>query len=532
MKPDVLIYDTTLRDGTQAEGVSFSVADKVRIACRLDEFGVDYIEGGWPGSNPKDMAFFEEIRRCRLARAKTVAFGSTRRAGIKAAEESNVLDLLRAETPSVAVFGKSWLLHVTDVLRVDPEENLEMVGDTVSFLKQEGREVIFDAEHFFDGYEDDPEYAVRVLEAAAEAGADFLALCDTNGGTLHFRIAEITEAMGTKFSVPLGIHCHNDSGLAVAGSLSAVRAGARMVQGTMNGYGERCGNANLCSIIPSLQLKMGCECVSPDQLSQLVDVARFVDTLANLRPSHRDPYVGESAFAHKGGMHVDAVRKNPRTFEHILPEKVGNHRRILVSELSGKSNVILKAFEFGVDLEKDTPETRQILEEVKRLGSEGYEFEGAEASFKILVQKALKQHRDFFRLEGFRVSVEKRGSGGEVVSVATIKVKVKNEIEHTVAEGEGPVDALNNALRKALRPFYPSIRELKLEDYKVRVLSSEQGTASPVRVLVESSDGRDIWGTVGVSENIIEASWRALVDSVDYKLLRDLAGDKESGEKK
>ncbi len=524
----VFLYDTTLRDGTQAEGVSFSGADKVRIARRLDELGIDYIEGGWPGSNPKDMAFFRDIRRERL-HARVTAFGSTRRAGVKACREKNVTGLLRAETPAVAVFGKSWLLHVTDVLRVDPGENLDMIRDTLSFLKGEGREVVFDAEHFFDGYRDDPEYALSALKAATEAGADFLVLCDTNGGSLPHEIYEIAALVGKTFSTPVGIHCHDDSGLSAAGSLAAVRAGAVMVQGTMNGYGERCGNANLCTIIPNLKLKMGIECVTDAQLAGLEEASRFVDSLANLRHSSRAPFVGESAFAHKGGMHVDAVRKNPRTFEHINPVLVGNRRRILVSELSGKSNVVLKACEFGVDLGKDTPETRRILEELKRLGKEGYEFEGAEASFRILIQKALGEHRDFFRLEGFRVSVEKNGPKGAVVSTAVIKVRVNDLFEHTAAEGDGPVDALNNALRKALLPFYPRIREFKLEDFKVRVIDSEAGTAAPVRVLIESSDGRDIWGTVGVSENIIEASWLALVDSVDYKLFKDEKEDRPAG---
>ncbi|HPK06825.1 MAG TPA: citramalate synthase, partial [Aminivibrio sp.] len=359
-----------------------------------------------------------------------------------------------------------------------------------------------------------------VLAAAAESGADFLVLCDTNGGSLPHEVEEATRRVASAFAVPLGIHAHNDSGLAVANSLAAVRAGAVMVQGTMNGYGERCGNADLCAIIPNLKLKMGIDCISDRQLRRLEEASRFVDTLANLRPYPRAPFVGAAAFAHKGGMHVDAVRKNPRTFEHIDPALVGNSRRILVSELSGKSNVILKAVEFGVNLEKDTPETRKILDELKRLGSDGYEFEGADASFRILIQKALRRHRDFFKLEGFRVSVEKRGPGEDPIAEATIKVRVKDQIEHTAAEGDGPVDALNNALRKALLPFFPSIGSSTLTDYKVRVLASDAGTAAPVRVLIETTDGKDIWGTVGVSENIIEASWQALVDSIDYSLIR------------
>lgn len=523
-KKKILLYDTTLRDGSQAEGISFSEADKIRLALQLDTLGIAYIEGGWPGSNPKDMAFFQAIRRHNLRQATVVAFGSTRRAANSVEKDENVINLIRAETKAIALFGKSWLLHVKDVLRISPEENLNLIADTAAYLKARGKELIYDAEHFYDGYRDNPEYALASLRAAVDAGADFLALCDTNGGCLPEEIGEITRAVRKNFKTPLGIHAHNDGGLAAANSLAAVRAGATMVQGTINGYGERTGNADLCTIIPNLQLKMKLECLPPEQLKNLKKLSNSVDELANVRSNPRAPFVGRSTFAHKGGMHVDAVRKNPVTFEHIDPVLVGNRRRILVSELSGKSNIILKAIEFGVNLDRDTPETRNILKELKRLGQDGYEFEGADASFQILVRRALSQHRDFFRLEGFRVSVSRRGKA-RPVSEATIKVRVNERYEHTAAEGDGPVDALANALRKALTPFYPRITEAHLTDFKVRVLDASAGTAAPVRVLIETRDKEDTWGTVGVSENIIEASWQALVDAVEYKLMKDQAGE-------
>ncbi len=519
-KNKIKLYDTTLRDGSQAEGVSLSGADKIRIALQLDELGIDYIEGGWPGSNPKDMVFFEEIREKNLSRARIVAFGSTRRAGVTPDQDQNVISLLAARTPVVAVFGKSWILHVRDVLRVSPEENLEMIGDTVSYILSRGREVIYDAEHFYDGYKEDPEYALATLRAAEKAGAAWLVLCDTNGGSLPEEIKEITADVGGDLQTPLGVHAHDDAGLAAANSLAAVRAGANMVQGTINGYGERTGNANLCTIIPSLQLKMGLCCVEDRQLKMMESTSRLVAELANVSLNPRAPYVGASSFAHKGGMHVDAVRKNPRTFEHIDPALVGNRRRILVSELSGKSNVVLKAVELGFDLDKDNPETQKILKEVKRLGEEGYEFEGADASFKILIEKALNQHQSFFKLEGFRVIVEKRRAG-KPISEATVKINVNGVSELSAAEGDGPVNALDCALRKVLGRFYPQIEEVQLADFKVRDLDASAGTAARVRVLIQSKDKKDLWGTVGVSENIIEASWQALVDSVDYKLLKD-----------
>lgn len=526
-KSEIILYDTTLRDGSQAEGVSFSWADKVRIACRLERLGIHYIEGGWPGSNPKDMAFFSHIRKKKLKDAKIVAFGSTRRAGKKVEDDENVVTLLQARTPTIAIFGKSWTLHVKDVLRTTREENLRMIGETVAYLKSRGKELVYDAEHFFDGFKNDSGYALSTLRAAEKAGADFLVLCDTNGGSLPEEIKEIIHRVQRHCETPLGIHAHDDGGLGAANSLAGVSAGAVMVQGTINGYGERCGNANLCTVIPNLKLKLNLNCISSRQLKMLEETSRFVDELANLRSLKRAPFVGLSAFAHKGGMHVNAVQKNPKSFEHIDPTLVGNRRRVLVSELSGKSNVMLKAIEFGVNLEKETPETRKVLNELKRLGSEGYEFEGADASFQILIQKALKRHKTFFELEGFRVIVEKRRNG-KPVSEATIKVKVNNVREHSAAEGDGPVHALDRALRKALQPFYPQITKVHLADYKVRVLDTSAGTASKVRVLLESRDENDIWGTVGVSENIIEASWQALVDSVDYKLLKDRKRQKKS----
>ena len=519
MKKKILLYDTTLRDGGQAEGVAFSLPDKLRIADRLDRVGIHYIEGGWPGSNPKDMAFFREIKKYPLRQARVVAFGSTRRAGVSVKKDPNVISLLEAGTPAIAVFGKSWILHVTDVLRAAPDTNLEMIRDTVSYLKSKGKELIYDAEHFFDGYKDDPEYALATLKAAADGGAEFLVLCDTNGGCLPEEISGITNAVRESFTLPLGIHTHDDGGLATANTLAAVRAGAVMVQGTINGYGERTGNANLCSIIPNLVLKMGLPALTRPRLRKLGDLSRFVDEMANITPNPRAPFVGESAFAHKGGMHVDAVRKNPRTFEHIQPEEVGNRRRVLVSELSGKSNVILKAVEFGVDLDKETPETARVLEELKRLGEEGYDFEGADASFRILLQKAMGKHKDFFKLEGFRVIVEKR-QNQPTLSEATVKIRVGEKSELSAGEGDGPVNALDNALRKVLLRFYPEIREVHLADFKVRDLDASAGTAAKVRVLIQSRDRKDIWGTVGVSQNIIEAAYQALVDSVDYKLLK------------
>jgi len=520
-KQKITVYDTTLRDGAQGEGIAFSASGKVRLVKRLDEFGIDYIEGGYPGSNQKDMEFFRQIREHKLSHARLVAFGSTRRARTRVREDPYVQSLIEAETPAVTVFGKAWKLHVRSVLRTTMAENLAMIGDTISFLKDHGREVFFDAEHFFDGYGDDPAFAMAAVEQAAQAGADCIVLCDTNGGSLPEHIRDATAAVVDKLEAPVGIHAHNDAGLAVANTLAGVQAGAVQVQGTMNGYGERCGNANLCTVIANLELKMGCACIKPTQLKNLREVSMYVDDLVNLRHDSRQPYVGQSAFSHKGGPHVNAVKKNPRSFEHIAPEKVGNQRRILVSELSGGSNVLLKAIELGFGRKRSTEGAREVLMALKQMESKGYAFEAADASFRILIQKALREHKSFFELEGFRVVVEKRGKGEPCLSEATVKVRVKDKIEHTVAEGDGPVNALDGALRKALTRFYPAIAKVFLTDFRVRILDPEEATAATTRVLIESGDGTETWGTVGVSENIIEASWEALVDSVEYKLFRD-----------
>lgn len=519
----VYLYDTTLRDGAQGEGISFSDAGKVRFARMLDEFGVDFIEGGFAGSNPRDRRFFDDIRKERLTHARVAAFGSTRRVDLDAKDDPQLAGLLAAETEWVTIYGKSWLLHVKDVLRTTGERNHQMIADTVGFLRAAGRQVVFDAEHFFDGYKADPGYALGALRAAVGEGAAAVALCDTNGGSLPHEVFEIVRAVCQAFpGVQVGIHTHNDSGLAVANSLEAVRAGARQVQGCMNGYGERTGNANLVSIIPALELKMGFACVGQERLRRLRDVSLVTDDLANQRADPRQPYVGRSAFSHKAGAHVNAVQKNPKTFEHVEPESVGNERHVLVSELSGTSNVLLKAAELGVDVSAlDKEATRGILDEIKRRENRGYSYESADGSFKILLQKILKKHTPFFELEGFRVIVEKRGRDEPCISEATIKVKVAGETELTAGEGHGPVDALNAALRQALTRFYPEIEKIALSDYRVRILDPQEATRAVTRVLIESGDGIRQWGTVGVSENIIEASWQALLDSVEYKLFED-----------
>ncbi len=518
---DIKIYDTTLRDGSQAEDIAFSVEDKVRIAQKLDELGVHYIEGGWPGSNPKDLQFFKEIRSVPLSRAKVVAFGSTCRAGIQPEGDANLQALIEAGTEVVTIFGKAWDMHVQEALNISLDQNLELVSQSIHFLKKHAPEVIFDAEHFFDGFKKNPSYALEVLRVAQEAQADWIVLCDTNGGTLPHELQQAIREVRKAISTPLGIHVHNDSELAVANSLLAVQEGIAQVQGTINGYGERCGNANLCSIIPNLKLKMGLDCIADAQLQKITEVSRFVSELANLPHPKYLPYVGESAFAHKGGVHVSAIRKSPLTYEHIVPERVGNRQRVLISDLSGESNILYKAAEFGIDLESRDPNVRTILDNLKRLEHEGFQFEGAEGSFEILIKKGLGQHKRFFELLGFRVIVEKKEEGGPPLSEATIMVRVGEQIEHTAAVGNGPVNALDNAIRKALEKFYPELKEVKLLDFKVRILSTQDGTAARTRVLIESGDHTSKWGTVGVSENIIEASWQALVDSIDYKLLKE-----------
>lgn len=527
-KEKVFIYDTTLRDGTQAEGISFSRSDKIRIAEKLDAFGVSYIEGGWPGSNPKDMEFFEKVKGKVFKNAKIAAFGSTRRAKSKVEEDDNIIKLLEAETPVITIFGKSWLLHVSDVLRISPDANLKMIADSCAYLKSHGREVIFDAEHFFDGYKDNAAYSLKVLKEAAANGAGTVCLCDTNGGSLTSEIMSICAVVKKNLpeNVCLGIHCHNDSELAVANSLAGIEAGARHVQGTINGFGERSGNANLCSIIPALELKMGFNAILPGQMECLRTVSVFVDELANQMHNKRLPYVGESAFAHKGGMHVNAVGKNPVTFEHVKPELVGNKRRILVSDLSGCTNIETKMNERDLKIATEPELYKKILEELKRKENEGYEYEAADASFELLAKKVMNKHNPFFELNGFRVIVEKRGHHKPCLSEATVKVTVKGKHELTAAEGDGPVNALDRALRKALVHFYPEISDIKLKDYKVRILEGDNGTAAKTRVLIESGDESSSWVTVGVSENIIEASWEAFLDSIEFALYKKLESKK------
>lgn len=514
----IKIYDTTLRDGSQSEDVSFTVEDKIRIALELDELGVHYIEGGWPGSNPKDMDFFEKIRRATLKNAKVAAFGSTRRPGKTVETDSNIQHLLKAETEAITIFGKTWDLHVRHALSTDQEENLRMISESLAYLKKRGGEVLFDAEHFFDGYKANPGYALKVVREAEAAGADWIVLCDTNGGSLPWEIGKIFQTVKSSVKVDLGIHCHNDSEMAVANSLTAVEAGADQVQGTVNGYGERCGNANLISIIPNLKLKMELGCVTDEQMKGLKKVSSFVDELANKAHWDHQPYVGRSAFAHKGGVHVSAVRKNRRTYEHTDPQSVGNRRRILVSDLSGKSNILFKAKEFGVDVDGDDPKVKKILDSLKALENLGYQYEGAEGSFELLMHEALGDKETFFDFVGFRVIVEKRREDEEPISEATVKIRVNGVSEVTAAEGTGPVDALDKAIKKALIKFYPELEEVNLFDYKVRILDEKKGTCSKIRVLVESGDHHSKWGTVGVSENIIEASWQALIDSIEFKL--------------
>ena len=514
------IYDTTLRDGSQGEGITFSVEDKIRIARRLDEFGMDYIEGGWPGSNPKDEEFFAQMKSIRLKNARLAAFGSTCRADIRAEDDSQLQKLLAAEVPVVTIFGKSWEEHVQYALRTTSEENLRMIADSVGFLKRHVPTVIYDLEHFFDGYKANPRYALDCIRAAAEAGADRLVMCDTNGGTLPHELAEIVRAVRQTFpEALLGIHTHNDAECGVANALAGVREGAMQVQGTVNGYGERCGNCNLVPVVASLRLKLGYDCLLPDSLAHLTGLSQFVDEIANLAPDTRRPYVGRSAFAHKGGVHADAVLKGA-SYEHIDPEQVGNSRRLLVSELAGSSSIAGKASEYGFDLNRKSPEARALLQAVTEREHAGYSYEGAEGSFELLLMQSVGTYRRLFELKGFRCIVEKRGHDDEPITEATIKIVVDGEERLTVAEGDGPVHALDGALRKALLEFYPELAEIKLTDFKVRVVNTREGTAAKVRVIIDSSDGEQSWSTVGVSTNMIEASWHALVDSVVYGLLR------------
>jgi 2-isopropylmalate synthase len=514
----IKLYDTTLRDGAQMEGVSLSVEDKIKILRRLDEFGFHYVECGYPGSNPKDAEFFRRLRGLELERAVPVAFGSTRKAMIGTEDDRGLEELLKAETRTVCIVGKTWELHVRTALRTQLDENLYMIADTVDFMKRHDREVIYDAEHFFDAFKGNPKYAMETVKAAVEAGADWVCLCDTNGGTLPWEVRDIMNEVMDEIGVPVGIHAHNDSECAVAVSLVAVEEGATMVQGTINGYGERCGNANLCSIIPALALKMGLEVVPEEDLEGLSEMSHFVSEIVNIKPNSHQPYVGQKAFAHKGGMHVSAVTREPETYEHIRPELVGNIQHIEVGELSGKSTIVIKGKELGRDLTQQPDKVQEILEMVKELEYKGYHFEAADGSFELLMRRHMDMQRIFFRLESFRVIMEKR-EDGKVVTEATIKVHVRGKRIIATGEGNGPVNALDTALRLAIGRAYPELDDIDLEDYKVHILNPEKATAAVTRVLIESGDGEKTWGTIGVSENIIEASWEALVDSIEYGLL-------------
>ena len=513
---EIFLYDTTLRDGTQREGISLSLQDKVKIARRLDDFGMHYIEGGWPGSNPKDAAFFERTRSMTFNHARIAAFGATLRKGTRPEDDANLQALLATSAPVITLVGKSWDLHVRDVLEVSQAENLEMIAQSVAYMKAHGKEVIYDAEHFFDGYIANPDYALRTIQTAAESGADTLVLCDTNGGALPWEVEEIVRMIASRYTTPLGIHTHDDGGCGVANTLAAVRAGVVQVQGTVNGYGERVGNANLCTIIPDLQLKMGKSCVPEANLAQLVKLSYYVAEVANLPHDKTQPFVGESAFAHKGGIHVAAMLKNEHSYQHIDPALVGNQRRTVVSELSGRGNVLDKAREFGMDMNGD--QAREVLAQIKSLEAQGFTFESAEASVSAMLNRMQPDYKPPFELIDFLVVVEHRQGRG-ILAEATVKVRVGDRVMHTAAEGNGPVSALDAALRKALEEVYPSLKEVRLDDYKVRILDSEAGTAASVRVLIDTKNGTRRWSTVGASTNIIEASWRAMADSLEYALL-------------
>ncbi|WP_456465145.1 citramalate synthase [Persephonella sp.] len=518
----IFIYDTTLRDGTQAEGVSVSVEDKLRITEKLDEFGVHYIEGGWPGSNPKDDEYFKQVKNLKLKNSKIAAFGSTRRAYLRVEDDPLIQNLIKAETPVITIFGKAWDLHVTEALKTTLENNLEMVFDTVRYLKENTQEVVFIGEHFFDGYRSNPDYAYAVMKTAQEAGADFLVLADTNGGTLPNEIENTIKQVKQKgLDGNIGIHAHNDSDTAVWNSIVAVLNGAVQVHGTINGFGERCGNANLCSIIPNLTLKLGYPTIPEEKIRKLKEISNFVADIVNLPVPKNIPYVGDSAFAHKGGVHASAVLKNPKLYEHIDPEKVGNKRKILVSDLAGKSNIIYKARELGFDIDEKDPRIAELVNEIKRLENYGYHFEAAEASLELLIRKHLGMLKKYFDLDAYRVLIARRYTDKEPVSEATVRIKIDNHYQHTASLGYGPVNALDRALKKALVGIYPSLAEVELIDYKVRIINESAGTAAKIRVLIESRDKDKKWGTVGVSDNVIEASWQAVVDSFIYKLVKD-----------
>ena len=523
MGKQITLYDTTLRDGSQGEEVTLSAEDKLRLAQKLDDFGIHYVEGGWPGSNPKDARFFEMARKTSFKNTRLSAFGSTCRSQTRPEDDQSIQALLKTELETVTIFGKSWDLHSTEILGISLDENAALIEDSVSYLKKQGRRVIYDAEHFFDGYKKNRDYALRTIKAAVRGGADVVVFCDTNGGSLPNEVHRIVTEVMKEFPVPTGIHTHNDCGLALANSLAAVQAGVTMVQGTINGYGERCGNTDLVTVMGNLQLKMGYECVAEEKLTKLRELSRYVSEVANVPPFKRAAFVGKSAFAHKGGVHVSAILKNPAAYEHIDPELVGNRRRVLVSDLAGKSNIEYKAREMGISLGGNGFGSEKIIKEVKRLEYEGYQFDAAEGSLELLMKKVTGQFQDPFHLESLRVTMEKNRSG-PTTSHATIKISVASEEEITAAEGDGPVNALDNALRKALNKFYPQIEEMRLVDFKVRVIDGSDGTAAKVRVQIESRDASEIWSTIGVSENVIEASWQALVDSVQYKLSKAMNG--------
>lgn len=525
-KRTVQIYDTTLRDGCQAEGIAFSVEEKLLVARCLDDFGISYIEGGWPNpTSPKDREFFARAADEDWHTARIAAFGSTRRADIAPEDDTNLNDLIASKAPVITIFGKTWDLHVTEVLRTTIEENYRMIEDSVAYLKANAEEVIFDAEHFFDGYKTSADFAIQCLQAAVRGGADCIVLCDTNGGTLPNELEEIVRAVQSHISTPLGIHCHNDSGTAVASSLAAVQAGCVQVQGTINGYGERTGNADLCTIIPNLELKCGFRCVPEGKLAETTRVSRYVGEVANVVPDPRAPYVGYTSFAHKGGMHVNAVMKRADSFEHITPEAVGNQRRILVSDYSGSSTVLHKLQQLWPDLDRKDPLITEVLTKIKERENSGYQYEAAEASLELMARELRGELKKFFDLHGYRVSVYKADENSEPYSEATVKVSIGDKEEHTAGYGSGPVNALDRALRKALTSLFPKMESLHLVDYKVRVLSADEGTATGVRVLIETTDGNDTWGTIGVHDNIIEASWQALVESILYGLMKNGDGN-------
>lgn len=516
------IYDTTLRDGSQTEGIAYSLADKISIAKHLDDFGIDFIEGGWPYSNPKDTELFEYFKKQPLKKAKLVPFGSTAHpASSSAAKDKNLLSLVAAGTEYVTIFGKTWDLHVKDVLKILPEDNIRLISESVKFLRKKNKRVFYDAEHFFDGYKANPAYALQSIKAAIDAGAELIIFCDTNGGTLPWEVQRIAAEVRAKLPLDaFGVHCHNDTGMAVANSLIRVSAGCVHIQGTINGYGERCGNADLISVIANLQLKMGYPVVAVKKLEELTQLSHFVSEISNMVSRDNHPFVGASAFAHKAGIHIDAILKNPKAYEHVDPLLTGNKRRFVVSELAGKSTLVVKAKEMEFDLDKKSDQAKKIHQLLQKMENDGYQFEAAEGSFKLLLAKEFKKYKKLFDLLGFKVSVEKR-EDSSLVSEASIKLRVNGKVENSLGEGDGPVNALDNALRKALSKFYPSLSKMHLTDFKVRVLDEKNGTAAKVRVLIQSQDEKEDWSTIGVSENIIEASWNALVDSVEYKLLKD-----------